>query len=148
MDPGSGPGKAPELSPFPNCLFTESPQIGLFKIGNIWVKVSRMVMNDRGGRLPFVQNEFPQSQFMTEAFLTGGSGNGLKNSQAFADPAAKGRGMSTPPNAVYGWGADGGQIAGNGRRRTRRHRLAPDRMRCSIEHFDAQRPTGHESRAN
>jgi hypothetical protein len=40
------------------------------------------------------------------------------------------------------------RLAGNGRRRTGRHRPARDRMRCSIEDSDVQRSTGHESRAN
>ena len=105
-------------------------------------------------RMALVVDDFetirsPGRKFLEAAsFIVLVAGNGLKKSQACADTAEKGRGKSTPPNAVYDGARMARQFAGNGRRRTHRHRPAPDRMRCSIEHSDVQRCTGHESRAN
>jgi len=88
--------------------------------------------------------KFPEAA----SFIVVVAGNGLKNSQACPDTAEKGRSKSTPPNAVYDGARMARRLAGNGRRRTGRHRPARDRMRCSIEDSDVQRSTGHESRAN
>ena len=88
--------------------------------------------------------KFPEAA----SFIVVVAGNGLKNSQACPDTAEKGRGKSTPPNAVYDGARMGRQFAGNGRRPAHRHRPAPDRMRCSIEHSDVQRCRVHESRTN
>ncbi|MGA2735173.1 MAG: hypothetical protein ABSG35_21570 [Syntrophobacteraceae bacterium] len=64
----------------------------------------------------------PAREFLEAAsFIVLVTGNGLKNSEAYADPAEEGRSKSTPPNAVYYGARLVHQFAGNGLQCTHRY---------------------------